>query len=73
MLCYFHMESDQNVLEQIKSLVRAKKYRIRMHAVRHMIEEGFDETDLVEALAGDSCMLEDYVHEMHCRCSATLR
>jgi hypothetical protein len=36
------MEAEQDVLERIRTLVGARRYRVRLHAVRHMIEEGFD-------------------------------
>jgi hypothetical protein len=54
------------LLERIKAAASAKRYRIRIHAVRHMIEEGFDEENLLEALSGKSCILEDYPAEMRC-------
>lgn len=53
------------MIAQIKRLVKQKKYRIRIHAVRHMIEEGFDENHLVEAM-GSGKMLEDYPNEKRC-------
>ena len=31
-----------------------------------MIEEGFDEENLVEALGGESRVLEEYPHELRC-------
>jgi len=52
--------------EKIKTLLSVKKYRIRLHAVRHMIEEGFDEENLLEALGGRSRVLENYPKEMRC-------
>ena len=60
------MEAEQGVLEKIRTLVRAGKYRIRLHAVRHMIEEGFDEGNLVEAVTGEIRVLEAYPHEERC-------
>ena len=60
------MNDEPASLENIKKLVDAKKYRIRLHAVRHMIEEGFDERDLLEALGGKSRILEHYQSEMRC-------
>ena len=54
------------MLERIKALVGAKRYPVRIHAVRHMIEEGFDEENLLQALGGKSRILEDYVAEMRC-------
>lgn len=39
---------DENViklLHKIKALVRDKCYRVKIHTVRHMIEESFSEKD----------------------------
>jgi hypothetical protein len=60
------MSEEPALLENIKKLTEAKKYRIRLHAVRHMIEEGFDEKDVLAALAGKSRILEHYPSEMRC-------
>ncbi len=60
------MDSGQDLLARLKKLSSAKRYRIRIHAVRHMIEEGFDEENLLEALAGKSRVLEDYPNERRC-------
>jgi hypothetical protein len=60
------MNSQQELLAKIKGLVEAKKYRVRIHAVRHMVEEGFGEYDLIEALTGRSKILEDYPDELRC-------
>lgn len=54
------------MLERIKALASAQRYRIRIHAVRHMIEEGFDEENVLEALTGKSRILENYPSEMRC-------
>lgn len=59
-------EYEQELLEKIKSLVAGAKYRVRIHAVRHMIEEGFTESDIVTALTGKSKILEVYVDEHRC-------
>ncbi len=59
-------ESEQALLEKIKLLMADAKYRVRIHAVRHMIEEGFTESDLVEALTGKSKILELYIDEHRC-------
>ncbi len=48
------MDGAQGLLARIQAWLSAKRYRIRIHAVRHMIEEGFDEDHLLEALAGRS-------------------
>ncbi len=60
------MNSERELLEHIKALVGAKRYRVRIHAVRHMIEEGFSEEHLLEALFGKSRVLEDYPDESRC-------
>lgn len=57
---------EQELLEKIKSLVAGGKYRVRIHAVRHMIEEGFTESDMVTALTGKSKILELYIDEHRC-------
>lgn len=54
------MSGARELLERIKRLVKAKNYRVRIHTVRHMIEEGFTERDLVEAITGRSRIIENY-------------
>jgi hypothetical protein len=46
--------------------MNAKKYRIRIHAVRHMIEEGFSEENIIEAIVGKSKIVENYLDELRC-------
>jgi hypothetical protein len=46
------MPSEPALLERIATLARFGRYRVRIHAVRHMLEEGFDERDIIEALTG---------------------
>jgi Domain of unknown function (DUF4258) len=60
------MNAESSLLQKIRDLVAERKYRIRLHAVRHMIEEGFDEDDVIEALAGRCKLVEDYPGEMRC-------
>jgi Domain of unknown function (DUF4258) len=60
------MSGAQTLLATIRGLVSAKRYRIRIHAVRHMIEEGFDEENLLQAMAGRSRILEYYPNEGRC-------
>ena len=60
------MQAERELLERIQSLIGAKKYRVAIHAVRHMIEEGFSERDVLEALAGKSRVLENYLDESRC-------
>jgi hypothetical protein len=59
-------ESQQSLLGKIKALVTGAHYRVRIHAVRHMIEEGFSESDLIAALTGKSKILELYTDEQRC-------
>ena len=60
------MEPEARVLEKITDLVRAGRYRIRLHTVRHMIEEGFNEANLIKAVSAGSRILEIYPQEMRC-------
>src|ERR1700690_4106203 len=54
---------DADPPKQIQRLAAAARYRVRLHAVRHMIEEGFDERQMVEALGGRIRILEEYPDE----------
>ena len=36
--------------QKLLSKLRNRQYRIRSHVVRHMIEEGFGEEDILESL-----------------------
>lgn len=47
----------------IQGLVQANRYRVGLHAVRHMIEEGFDESQLLEALSSKLRLVEAYPEE----------
>ncbi len=60
------MSAGRELLESTRSLIGAKKYRVRIHAVRHMVEEGFSEENLVSALTGKSKIIEDYPDESRC-------
>jgi hypothetical protein len=60
------MSVERDLLVEIKRLVSARRYRVRIHAVRHMIEEGFGEADLLGAIAGKSKILENYPDESRC-------
>ena len=58
--------TSEGLLSIIKRQVLAGRYRVRIHAVRHMIEEGFSEKNMVEALLGESSVLELYEEEKRC-------
>lgn len=60
------MNAQQELLTKIKRLVEANKYRVRLHAVRHMIEEGFSEENIIETLRETRKILEDYHDESRC-------
>jgi hypothetical protein len=57
------MYSQSDVIAKIKALVQSGHYRICLHAVRHMIEEGFDENLLLEAVSGKLRVIEEYPDE----------
>jgi len=52
--------------DKIKELVKDKHYRVKIHAVRHMIEEGFSEEEMINALLGDSKIIESYDADKRC-------
>ncbi|MFN8626641.1 MAG: DUF4258 domain-containing protein [Candidatus Binatia bacterium] len=52
-----------DLIERIQALVASSAYRVGIHAVRHMVEEGFDENQMVEALKGRIRLLEEYPDE----------
>lgn len=57
------MGSQTDPVVRIQELVRARHYRIGLHAVRHMVEEGFDENQLLEAVRGKLRIVEEYPEE----------
>ena len=57
------MSSQTELIAQIQELVQAGHYRIRLHAARHMVEEGFDENHLLEAVKGKLRVVEEYSEE----------
>ncbi|HXG67105.1 MAG TPA: DUF4258 domain-containing protein [Blastocatellia bacterium] len=60
------MSAAADLLRKVQRLVSEKKYRIRIHAVRHMIAEGFSEQNIIEAITGKCKILEDYPEESRC-------
>jgi hypothetical protein len=54
------------LLLKIKELIRNKCYRVKIHTVRHMIEEGFSEKDIVNAILEDSKIIELYEEDKRC-------
>ena len=57
---------NDELLAKIKKLVNDGRYRIKIHAVRHMIEEGFSEKDLIAAILGESRIIEMYDEDKRC-------
>ena len=55
------MGSQLDPIVRIQELVRTRHYRIGLHAVRHMVEEGFDENQLLEAVRGKLRIVEEYL------------
>ncbi len=60
------MLDELELLSLIKSLTGSGSYRVRLHAVRHMIEEGFSEENMIEAITGRSRIIEHYPEEERC-------
>lgn len=58
------MEND--LLDRIRTLIRGGRYRVRLHAVRHMIQEGFREEDILAAVSAECKILEDYPEDSRC-------
>ena len=56
------MSDKPEPLHTIRALIEQKKYRVRIHAVQHMIKEGFTEDDIVEVLRSGR-LLESYHDE----------
>lgn len=53
------MAHEDRILEKIRLFVLSEKYRVKIHALRHMIEEGFNEEDIIEAI-GNGRILENH-------------
>jgi hypothetical protein len=60
------MATEAELLALIEEIARAGNYRVRPHAARHMLEEGFTESDMLEARTGKCRVLEDYPAERRC-------
>lgn len=60
------MVDENELLEKIKRLVISGKYRIKIHAVHHMIEEGFNEANITEAFTSKARIIENYPDDYRC-------
>ena len=52
-------------IQRIQRFIRQGKYRIKSHAVMHMVKEGFDERDCIIALLNGR-ILEEYPEVKRC-------
>ncbi len=52
-------------LKKIQAFVQAGKYRVKIHALRHLMEDGFEERHIAEAIATGK-ILEHYAEESRC-------
>ena len=59
------MKDTAELLRNIKALIDQKRYRIRIHAVQHMIKEGFSENDILGVIQFGR-LLENYDDEKRC-------
>ncbi|MBI4444932.1 MAG: DUF4258 domain-containing protein [Acidobacteria bacterium] len=59
------MNETPQLLSHIRILTDQKRYRIRIHAVQHMIKEGFSENDILGVIQSGR-LLENYDEEQRC-------
>jgi hypothetical protein len=52
------IEMNDDLLAKIKKFIGDRRYRVKIHAVKHMIEEGFSEEDVITAILGESKIIE---------------
>ena len=57
---------NDELIAKIKKLVGEGRYRIKSHAVRHMIDEGFSESDIIAAILGGNRIIEMYDEDKRC-------
>ena len=57
------MSQGFDPIDRLRELVESKQYRVSLHAVRHMVEDGFDEAHLVEAIRESPVVVEEYAEE----------
>ena len=60
------MSDDEALLSRLRNQLATGRFRIRIHAARHMTEEGFFQKDILEALLGKSKIVERYPEENRC-------
>jgi len=47
-------------IETIRQLIRSGRYQVKLHAVQHALQEGFDESDMLEAILNGR-IIESYL------------
>lgn len=60
------IEMNDDLLAKIKKVIGDRRYRVKIHAVKHMIEEGFSEEDVITAILGESKIIEIYDEDKRC-------
>jgi hypothetical protein len=60
------IEMNDDLLAKIKKVIGDRRYRVKIHAVKHMIEEGFSEEDVITAILGESKIIETYDEDKRC-------
>ena len=43
--------TNAELIDRIKRLIGDRHYRVKIHTIRHMIEEGFSEKNMVDAIS----------------------
>ena len=59
-----------DILTSINEAVQKGNYALRPHVISHMLAEGFEEGDIIEAI-GKGRILEHYVEEDRCLITGT--
>jgi len=57
---------NDDLLAKIKKLIDDGCYRVKIHAVKHMVEEGFSEKDVIASITGESKIIEIYDEDKRC-------
>ena len=60
------IDMRNDLLAKIKKLIGDRRYRVKSHAVKHMIEEGVLEEDVITAMLGESKIIEIYDEDKRC-------
>ncbi len=61
-----------NFLRKIREALQSGNYALRPHTVSHMLAEGFEESDIIEAV-GNGKILENYIEEDRCLVTGTFQ